>query len=55
MRGHVSDMATETCRNCGDPAIESRDVLVRNDATAAVTLCRACHDAMGEEFIWNEA
>lgn len=47
-------MSTEACLNCGDPAGDTYDLIVRSEGHSEVPLCVQCHDALGQEFIWNE-
>lgn len=47
-------MVDRPCLNCGEPATERCDLLVRGNEHEDVALCEACHDAIQAEIAATE-
>jgi len=43
-------MTHHTCTNCGEPAADTFELLVRNRNHDEVPLCDACHEAIQAEL-----
>ncbi|QLD90042.1 hypothetical protein HWV07_13770 [Natronomonas salina] len=43
-------MSDERCTNCGEPAADTYELLIRSRNHAAVPLCDRCHEAIEAEI-----
>lgn len=54
--GYVAKpMTTESCINCGDPATNTYELLVRSTNHREVPLCEECHEAIQREIAESTA